>query len=112
MILTFLLFFTTSIIHASDNILISATLLSPDNQPIVGAIIYTPKNGVTSDKNGYFNLQASPGETVTIKHISYTTKKITSNEIDSIINLEYQAVRGSEINILGGKIIKENLEKR
>ncbi|WP_033149233.1 TonB-dependent receptor [Prevotella sp. P6B1] len=80
--------------------------------PVIGAsvVVKGTSNGVATDFDGNFQLNASPGQTLVITYIGYTTKevKITANKTTYQITLEEDKQLLEEVVVVGYGTMKKS----
>ena len=80
--------------------------------PVIGAsvVVKGTSNGVATDFDGNFTLNATPGQTLVITYIGYTTKevKITANQAVYNITLEEDKQLLDEVVVVGYGTMKKS----
>ena len=73
--------------------------------PVIGAsvVVKGTSNGVATDFDGNFSLNASPGQTLVISYIGYLTKevKVTSSQTNYKVTLEEDKQLLDEVVVVG-----------
>ncbi|GHT64054.1 SusC/RagA family TonB-linked outer membrane protein [Bacteroidia bacterium] len=84
---------------------ITGTVIDSNGEPVIGANVVEKNvatNGTITDVNGNFSLNVSPGVTLTISYIGYTTKEVaTGNQTSLRIVLDENALVLDEVVVIG-----------
>ncbi|EOR93858.1 SusC [Arcticibacter svalbardensis MN12-7] len=91
---------------------IKGTVLDETGQPLPGATVKESgtKNGVVTNVNGQFTINASLGKTLEVSFLGYKTKTITIDANTLKIQLEADAASLNEVMVVGyGKQIKRDV---
>ena len=80
--------------------------------PIIGAsvVVKGTSNGVATDFDGNFSLNANPGQTLVISYIGYVNKevKVTANQTNYNITLEEDKQMLDEVVVVGYGTMKKS----
>ena len=80
--------------------------------PVIGAsvVVKGTSNGVATDFDGNFSLNASPGQTLVVSYIGYVNKevKITANETNYQITLQEDKQLLDEVVVVGYGTMKKS----
>ena len=87
---------------------------APDNEPVPGALVLVKgtQRGTVTDIDGTYTLEASPGETLVISFVGYTTKEVAVAAGQTTVNvtLELSTSDLSEVVVVGyGSQIKKEV---
>lgn len=113
-----LFFFFTNVIYAQQDRQIEGLILDQNNQPLESVNIFfkeQPKNGISSNQNGYFLLENKEGYYhLSIRYLGYQSKDIPVH-LDKnkylIINLKETTTNINEVIITVKQTTKKELKK-
>lgn len=107
----------------ANPIKVSGTIVDDNNEPIIGAnvSIKGTTTGTITDVDGKFSIEASPGMTMLVSYIGYTTKEITvGNQTVYNIKLQEDTQALDEVVVIGygtlnrqaitGSVTKANID--
>src|SRR4051794_3040032 len=77
----FLLFFVSSITYAQNNLLVKGRITTETGEPIPGASVTVKgsTNGVTTNDNGAFEINAPARATLVVSSVGYAPQEIKVN---------------------------------
>lgn len=92
---------------------VTGTITDEQNQPVPGANVVEKQthNGTAADATGHFALEVTPGATLVISSVGFTTQEVvvgsqtsftvqlkgSANELNEVVAVGYQTLRKSDV---------------